>query len=142
MVVEVLEVVLCPPTKEVLYQQVLVSVLQEVQVVMLEMSMYRPKQSSKQLGITLTDSCLNPLEVEAVLVEAVQVFQAQVQAKKQTQNLVLEPVSAVPATAVVAEMADLEDLLVVQVVGLVHNLLEMVQVHQVIMELKYQHLRV
>ena len=43
---------------------------------------------------------------------------------------------------VVAEMAELEDLLVVQVVVLVHNLLEMVQVHQVIMELKYQHLRV
>ena len=107
MVVEVLEVVLCPPAKEVLYQQVLVSVLQEVQVVMLEMSMYRPKQSSKQQGITLTDSCLNPLEVEVVLVEAVQVFQAQVQAKKQTQNLVLEPVSAVPATAVVAEMAEM-----------------------------------
>ena len=30
---------------------------------------------------------------------------AQVQAKKQTQHLVLEPVSAVPAMAVVAEMA-------------------------------------
>ena len=104
-VVVVPEEVLCPPAKEVLYQQVLVSVLQEAQVVMLEMSMYRPKQSSKQLAITLTDSCLNPLEVGAVLVEAVQVFQAQVQAKKQTQHLVLEPVSAVPAMAVVAEMA-------------------------------------
>ena len=43
---------------------------------------------------------------------------------------------------VVADLVVLEDLLVVQVVVLVHNLLEMVQVHQVMMELKYLNLRV
>ena len=106
-VVVVPEEVLCPPAKGVLYQRVLVSAHQGVQVVMLEMLMYQRKQSSKQQDITPTVSYLNPLVVAAVLAEAVQVFQARVPAKKPTQHLVLAPVSAVPAKAVGVEMVEM-----------------------------------